>query len=113
MSQAMKKANSCLEVTFALAERVLSKFSHALPKMQHYREYIAGIERLNAVPNDADDGANENEKVRSIHSHHGAREYRARTCQLPAFSRRDDYSQANVVLDTWASHENDHYCSKE
>jgi hypothetical protein len=34
MSQAMKKAKSCLDVTFALAERVLSKFSQALPKMQ-------------------------------------------------------------------------------
>jgi hypothetical protein len=33
MSQAMKKAKSCLEVTFALAERVLSRFSQELPKM--------------------------------------------------------------------------------
>jgi len=34
MSQAMKNANSCLEVMFALAERVFSRFSQELPKMQ-------------------------------------------------------------------------------
>ena len=34
MSQAMKNANNCFEVMFALAESVFSKFSQELPKMQ-------------------------------------------------------------------------------
>jgi hypothetical protein len=34
ISQAMKKVRSCLEVMFALAERVFSKLCHDSPKMQ-------------------------------------------------------------------------------
>jgi hypothetical protein len=34
ISQAIKKAKSCFEVTLAVGERVFVKFSQELPKMQ-------------------------------------------------------------------------------
>lgn len=49
---------------------------------QHHRQNIASVERLDAVPDDANDSSDEDEEVRSPHAHNGARNHRAGYCQV-------------------------------
>lgn len=60
-------------------------------------EEVGAVVGLDAVPDDADDGADEDEKIRAPYAHDGAGEDRV----------------ANVVFDAWARHAYDHEAGDE
>jgi hypothetical protein len=80
---------------------------------KQHREYVASVERLDSIPDDANDSSNEDEEVRSVHSHSGACEHRADFSQHGVIVRLKVNLQANVVFHTWTCHEKNHHCCKE
>lgn len=76
---------------------------------KHDRYKVPSIESLNAVPDDADDCAYEDEEVGAVHAHDRAREDGAIMCERLVGALGQVCSlQTDVVLSTWSSHEDNH-----